>query len=429
MKAWIRRIIAVVLVVALLLALQELVVPKYASTLYEGSFTSAYYEEEREHQVLMVGDCELYENIDTMTLWDKYGITSYIRGNAQQLTWQSYYLLREALKRETPDVVIFSVLALKYNEPQKEEYNRLTLDRMKWSLDKAAAVRASMTEEESFVDYVFPLFRYHSRITQLTDEDLKHYGKQVNHTVSGYYMRIDTAPYVLGTWGKENDVGSYTEAARLEAEAVEDLSETGEDEGWSAEGDDEDEGWSAEADEEDEGWSAEADDEDEDWPAETEDVDEAVMPETIAESAVEPLGDTAMYYLDQIRLFCERKGIKLLLLKAPSVSPVWYDTWEDQVVEYADTYDLDYINYLDLVDEIGIDFATDTYDEGLHMNYQGAIKCADYLGNYLVTNYQLKDLHSDPQISEIWKKKAQFQQELITQQQKELDEYGCIISK
>ena len=462
MKAWIRRIIAVVLVVALLLALQELVVPKYASTLYEGSFTSAYYEEEREHQVLMVGDCELYENIDTMTLWDKYGITSYIRGNAQQLTWQSYYLLREALKRETPDVVIFSVLALKYNEPQKEEYNRLTLDRMKWSLDKAAAVRASMTEEESFVDYVFPLFRYHSRITQLTDEDLKHYGKQVNHTVSGYYMRIDTAPYVLGTWGEENDVGSYTEAARLEAEAVEDLSETGEDEGWSAEGDDEDEGWSAEGDDEDEGWSAEGDDEDEgwsaegddedegwsaegddedegwsaeedaedeDWSAETDDTDEDVMPETVSESEVEPLGDTAMYYLDQIRLLCESKGIKLLLLKAPSVSPVWYDTWEDQVVEYADTYDLDYINYLDLVDEIGIDFATDTYDEGLHMNYRGAIKCADYLGDYLVTNYQLKDLHSDPQICEIWKKKAQFQQELITQQQKELDEYGSIISK
>ena len=47
---------------------------------------------------------------------EKYGITSYIRGSAQQLTWQSYYLLEDALKHETPKVVVFNVLALKYNE-------------------------------------------------------------------------------------------------------------------------------------------------------------------------------------------------------------------------------------------------------------------------------------------------------------------------
>ena len=135
MKTWIRRVVALVLVVALFLSLQELVAPKYASSLFEGSFTSAYYDEKADHQVLMIGDCELYENIDTMTLWDKYGITSYIRGNAQQLPWQSYYLLKEALKKEYPDVVIYSVLPLKYNEPQKEEYNRLALENMKWSLD------------------------------------------------------------------------------------------------------------------------------------------------------------------------------------------------------------------------------------------------------------------------------------------------------
>ena len=214
MKTWIRRVVALVLVVALFLSLQELVAPKYASSLFEGSFTSAYYDEKADHQVLMIGDCELYENIDTMTLWDKYGITSYIRGNAQQLPWQSYYLLKEALKKEYPDVVIYSVLPLKYNEPQKEEYNRLALENMKWSLDKVAAIKASMTAEEHFLDYAFPIFRYHSRITQLTEEDWKYYGQKVNHTIAGYYMRIDTAPYELGTWGEENDVGAYT-AAKL----------------------------------------------------------------------------------------------------------------------------------------------------------------------------------------------------------------------
>ena len=497
MKAWTRRIIALVLVIALLLSLQELVMPKYASSLYEGSFTSAYYDEKREHQVLMVGDCELYENIDPVTLWKKYGITSYIRGNAQQQAWQSYYLLREALERETPKVVVFSVLSLEFDEPQKEEYNRLVLDRMKWSANKVSAIRASMTEEEHFLDYALPLLRYHSRITQLTDEDWDYYGRRVNHTVAGYYMRIDTAPYVVGTWGEENDVGAYTAAARQAPEAGDEgcsSEEEGEDEGWSAEAEVEDEGWSSEAEVEDEGWSseaegedegwsseaengdegwsaeagdedegwsseaetgeegwsAEAEDEDEGWSSEAETGEEGWSPEAedederanepeegalqnFTESAsasdVEPLGDIAMYYLDQIRLLCEQKGIKLLLVKAPSVSPVWYDVWEEQMTEYADTYGLDYINYLDLVDEIGIDFATDTYDEGLHMNYSGAIKCADYLGEYLVKHYGLEDLHSDPEISAIWEEKSDFQQQLIKKQQTELEEYGMIVSK
>ena len=479
MKAWTRRIIAFVLAAALLLSLQELVMPKYASSLYEGSFTGEYYHEKREHQVLMVGDCELYENFDPITLWDNYGITSYIRGNAQQQAWQSYYLLREALKKETPDVVVFSVLSLEFDEPQKEEYNRLVLDRMKWSADKIGAIRASMMEEEHVLDYVFPILRYHSRITQLTDEDFDYYGKQVDHTVAGYYMRIDTAPYVVGTWGEENDVGSYTAAARQEADAGDASAEADdedegwsaesddedegwsaeaddedegwsaeaddEDEGWSAEADDEDEGWSAEADDEDEGWSAEADDEDEGWSAEADDEDDVDMPEETADagegetpqsfveaanaSDVEPLGENAMFYLDRIRELCEEKGIKLLLVKAPSVSPVWYDVWEKQITDYADQYGIDYINYLKLVDEIGINFAEDTYDEGLHMNYSGAVKCADYLGDYLVKQYGLKDLRTDRELSAIWKGKADFQKELIKKQQTELKEYGMIVSK
>ena len=106
MKIWIRRGVSVLLVIALLLGLQRLVVPKYVSEFAEGGFTAEYYRETMGHQVLMVGDCELYDNFSPAVLWQKYGITSYIRGNAQQLTWQTYYMLREALERETPDVVV-----------------------------------------------------------------------------------------------------------------------------------------------------------------------------------------------------------------------------------------------------------------------------------------------------------------------------------
>ena len=177
MKTAVRRIVSVGILLILLFAMQRLVMPKYVDDVIEGGFTAEYYREENPHEVLMIGDCELYENFSPITMWKNYGITSYIRGSAQQLTWQSYYLLEDALKYETPDVVVFNVLELKYNEPQREEYNRMTLDGMRWSVSKVQAIRASMLPEEHFIDYVFPLLRYHSRVTGLTANDWKYYFK------------------------------------------------------------------------------------------------------------------------------------------------------------------------------------------------------------------------------------------------------------
>lgn len=409
-----KRVVSVAVAVALLLSLQRLLQPKYATSLREGSYTSQYYDEEKDHQVLMVGDCELYENFDPITLWNNYGITSYIRGNAQQLTWQSYYLLKEALKYEKPEVVVFNVMELSSDEPEKEEYNRLVLDNMKWSKEKVDAINASMMEDEEFIDYLFPILRYHSRITELTSEDFDYYFKGKNNTIAGYYMRMDTKPYEVGAWGDENYVGKYTDEAMASKENAQKESENEEQ---IANTDEAEEEWSAEADvdEAEEEWSAEADvEEDEEFDDESdEETDE-----------VEPLGENSMHYLDLIRTLCEENDIELLLVKAPSVSPKWYDEWDEEIVEYADKYNLNYINYLNLVDEIGIDYTTDTYDEGLHMNYQGALKCADYLGQYLTENYNLKDLCLDKEISKVWEEKAKQQEELKEAQLQELDKYG-----
>ena len=164
-------ILVIMLVFCSLWMLQRLVMPKYMSDVPEGAMIAEYYAEDKNHDVLFVGDCEVYDTFVPAILWEEYGIHSYVRGSAQQLIWQSYYLLEEMLTYETPRVVVFNVLALKYNAPQKESYNRMTLDGMKASDMKWKAVQASMMEGEEFLDYLFPLLRYHSRITELTKEE------------------------------------------------------------------------------------------------------------------------------------------------------------------------------------------------------------------------------------------------------------------
>ncbi len=196
-RNWFAPLAALVLAGLLIWGLGRLVRPKYASGItLEGSMVENYYAHRTEgHQVLFVGDCEVYESFSPVTLFNEFGITSYIRGSAQQLMWQSYYLLKEALTYETPRAVVLSVCSLRYAEPQSEAYNRMTLDGMRLSREKFEAVRASMTEGESELSYYIPLLRYHDRLLALTEEDARYLFTGPELTYNGYLMRCEVVPY------------------------------------------------------------------------------------------------------------------------------------------------------------------------------------------------------------------------------------------
>lgn len=317
--------VSALIVLASLYLLQRLLMPKYAEGVVEGALIAEYYKEEKDFNVIFIGDCEVYENFSPAVLWEEYGINSYIRGSAQQYIWQSYYLLEDTLRYETPDVVVFNVLALQYEEAQREAYNRMTLEGMEWSPVKVKAILASMGPEEAFLDYVFPLLRYHSRWSGLEGEDLRYLfeTRQVSH--NGYYMRVDVKAATDVPEGRV--LGDYS------------------------------------------------------------------------------FGEKAWEYLDRMAALCREKGIELLLVKAPSLYPYWYEEWEEQVEDYAAAHDLRYINFLELGEETGIDYSTDTYDGGLHMNLSGAEKLSVWLGRVLSEELGVPDRRGEGHLRDIWKEK------------------------
>lgn len=339
---------AVLVTLCVLVLLQRLLMPKYISTIHEGNLIKEYYDENKQHDVIFIGDCEVFSNVSPITLWEQYGITSYIRGSAQQLIWQSYYLLEDTLRYEKPKVVVYNVLAMKYNEPQKEAYNRLTLDGMKLSTAKLRAIKASMTEGEAFLTYLFPILRYHSRWNELTGEDIKYMFHRKTLSHNGFLMRIDTKPVTVIPKGKK-------------------------------------------------------------------------LPDY-------QFGANSYDYLERMTKLCKENKIELVLIKSPSVYPYWYEEWDDQIVTYAKKNQLTYINFLPLADEMGIDYSTDTYDGGLHMNLSGAEKFTSYLGQLLVEKYPLPDHRSEKQLAEIWKEKVDFYYTMKADQEQELKEYGYLKS-
>ena len=148
------KLIATLLVFGVLFfLLQRLVVPKYAVDLKEGSLIREYYdEEEKDFDVILIGNCELYENFSPLVMWENYGINSYIRGSAEQYLPQTYYLLKDTLRYETPKVMVFNVRSLLDVEARTEAYNRMTMDGMRWSKTKIDCIQASKLPEEHMVE-------------------------------------------------------------------------------------------------------------------------------------------------------------------------------------------------------------------------------------------------------------------------------------
>ena len=335
-KTWLTgvKIILVLVVFGLVLsAVTILLQPKYMTDLVEGSMLSQYYRESGDHDVIFVGDCEVYANFTPMEMYREQGITAYVRGSSQQLIWQSYYVMKETLEYETPKVIVLNVNAMRYSEPVSEAFHRLTIDKMRWSDEKVGIILASMTEEENFLSYVFPILRYHSRFDELTREDFQYFLRTKDNTWNGHLVNQNVLP--VGTLPTKRVLADYQ------------------------------------------------------------------------------FGDICWDYLERMRQLCEDNGVELILIKAPSVYPYWYEEYDAQIQEYADQHGLAFYNFLDYVEEIGIDYQLDTYDEGLHLNLAGATKLSKFFANILAQDHGIPDHRADGELAAEYEEKLKAYDEFV----------------
>ena len=54
----------------------KLLSPKYMTDLEEGSMISSYYDEAGDHDVIFIGDCEMYANISQLEMYRTNGLTA-----------------------------------------------------------------------------------------------------------------------------------------------------------------------------------------------------------------------------------------------------------------------------------------------------------------------------------------------------------------
>lgn len=112
-----------------------------------------------------------------------------------------------------------------------------------------------------------------------------------------------------------------------------------------------------------------------------------------------------LHYLNKIVELCKKNDIQLILYTAPS--PVnWSDDRQNGIKRFAEENKLPFLDLNLKIDELGINLESDTYDAGDHLNFSGAQKVTNYIGNYLSENTKLIDHRKDEEYSfwnDIWK--------------------------
>lgn len=185
MKKWIRAIVFLCLLALVLGEADSVLCVKSPHGVDQMRYL--YLQPKNKVDVLFLGSSHVHCNVNTQILWDEQGIASYLCTGAEQPLWNSYYCLVEALKTQTPELVVLDMYCpARFYDDYQMKWIDENLDGMKISLNKYRAVKASA--ETDWVDYLLTFREYHSRYENLEAEDFQNFfwNREQQRTWKGY---------------------------------------------------------------------------------------------------------------------------------------------------------------------------------------------------------------------------------------------------
>lgn len=300
---------------------------KYSDGIY--GLTKFYELNSDTVDVLILGSSHAFEDFNTGILWNEYGMASFILGGSVQPMWNTYYYLKEALKTQTPQLILLEgYMVVGYSEflGGSSEIIKNTYG-LKWSKDKAEAIRISAPEER-WDEFLFEYTQYHTRYTKLSKSDfISNQGNPLYVDWKGFGCNMVTTPL------------------------------------------------------------------------EVEDVTEVVEKSQLHEK-------TEKYYRMIIELAKENNIPMLIVISPYAGINVDEQAKYNAAKEIADEYNVPFINYNLLIDDIGMDFSTDVADTA-HLNYRGNQKYSYAVGAYIKENFRISDHRGDIRY-QTWQNNADY---------------------
>lgn len=330
--------IAFLLIVVLLLGYLTVVfTPKWLEKNAETSTAQHFYEFDKDKiEVLFLGSSQITCCVDTVELYEKYGILAYSIGGSHNTLLANYYWMLEAFTRQKNIKTVVVDTSLVYNKDMELDVNyRKNLEYMRWGRYKFMALRdyynkveTPKTQSDSFVTvmnaYLFPLYEYHSRWDELDKVDFTIKDYDI-HNVMGY---TPTPSRWIPNLGYEHFIIDNDEVAQDEI-----------------------------------------------------------------------FNEVQSEYLAKIIDECKSRGVECVLLKTPKAS--WSKTGHDYVQQLADEKDVDFLEFTsdEMLKKMNYVYDQDMRDRD-HLNARGALKLADWLGEYFLSNQEYTDYRKEKAISQ-----------------------------
>ena len=318
MKNVIKVLVFIILVVVIIYKLGTVFTPRYATYDIIPGYNNL---PKNSLDALFIGDSDVYSDISPMEMFEKYGYTSYNYASPAASNMLMYYMLKEALKTQTPKVVIMDGTTIFGNYEsdgmRRQATDLMPLDDVKWDLLNDSAYNFSLRKK---VSLIFPFFRYHDRWNKINGSDFTKL-KSSDSYGKGYIFLSDKKKTQYNDGYMKKDSESI-------------------------------------------------------------DFKNSNQPDSVIKA----------------KELCDSKGIKFLFVTLPDATSWSYEKYE-KLKSWTSDNNIDYLDYNVLINDINLDFSTDSVDNGMHLNISGAIKVSNYMGNYLVNNYGLTS-HKDDDNSE-----------------------------
>ena len=310
--------------------------------------------------ILWAGTSHVVQGISPMEIYRDTGIKSHLMSMSAQRAVTAYYLLKQALKRQSPKLFIMDVSAFTYTEEHLKDKNnwQQTIDALDISMlgtrvemaKKLSEIMGEPFDDEYLRRSVFPLLQYHTHY-MLNRYDWRDTHKDQVYYRKGYDLQYRSQEVQEEYLAQIDDLIGYIEEDDLGFE---------------------------------------------------DEVVEQAISETESDIA-QAIESNRIYFEDIINL-CREHGCEPVFIKIPvhhldDYRGYWSLEKHNLFQNMADDYGVRFfdLNYEDL----GINWTTDTFDGGMHLNYYGAVKVSRFLANWLQDNYSFEPT-TDGKLKEQW---------------------------
>lgn len=104
----------------------------------------------------------------------------------------------------------------------------------------------------------------------------------------------------------------------------------------------------------------------------------------------EDIEKESLIYFDKMIKLCKQNNIEIIFVEMPSVNS-WNYERHNAAENLAKSYNINFIDLNLCLKKMKFDMDSDFRDKGNHLNYSGAAKATDYIGNAIKEDYDIED--------------------------------------